>query len=161
VDPASLTPSAEARLQSIRRLQAFLDEAFRVPGTNFRFGWDPIIGLIPWVGDLLTALMSCAIIFQAHQMRIPRVVQLRMLFNVIIDVVIGVVPFVGDVADVFWKSNAKNLAVLERHAARTTPATPADWAFVILIFAAVVAVAVVPVLVMYWLLHAVFGRPLI
>jgi hypothetical protein len=149
------------RLHSLRKLQYFLDSAFRVPGTNFRFGWDPIIGLIPWVGDLLTAMMSCAIVVQAHQMRMPRVVQLRMLLNVAIDVAIGIVPFAGDIADVFWKSNTKNLAMLERHAARPTPATAGDWVFVILILAAIVAVAVVPVLVMYWLLHAVFGRPLL
>src|SRR6476646_460709 len=73
--------TAAERLESLRRLQNFLDNAFRVPGTNFRFGWDPIIGLIPWIGDLITAMMSCAIVIQAHQMRMPRVVQLRMLFN--------------------------------------------------------------------------------
>jgi hypothetical protein len=155
------SPAAAARVDSLRRLQYFLDSAFRVPGTNFRFGWDPIIGLIPWVGDLLTAMMSCVIVIQAHQMRIPRVVQLRMLLNIAIDVVLGIVPFAGDIADVFWKSNAKNLAMLERQAARPTPATAGDWVFVILILAAIVAVAVVPVLVMYWLLHVVFGRPLV
>ena len=105
--------------------------------------------------------MSCVIVIQAHQMRIPRVVQLRMLLNVAVDVMLGVVPFAGDIADVFWKSNAKNLALLERQTVRTTPATAGDWAFVILVVASIVAVAVVPVLVMYWLLHAVLGRPLI
>jgi hypothetical protein len=157
----SLGATPNERVQSLRKLQFFLDSAFRVPGTNFRFGWDPIIGLIPWVGDLLTAMMSCAIVIQAHQMRIPRVVQLRMLLNIAIDVVIGIVPFAGDIADVFWKSNARNLALRERQVARPTPATPGDWVFVVAVLAGVLAVAVVPVLVMYWLLHAVFGRPLI
>src|SRR5437870_729901 len=90
-------------LNSLRSLKRLLDEAFRVPGTNIRFGWDPIIGLLPWVGDLMTALFSCAIIVQAHRMRLPRVVVVRMMLNVAIDVVIGVVPLVGDAADVFWK----------------------------------------------------------
>jgi hypothetical protein len=156
----SSTPT-EARLNSLRRLQYALDNAFRVPGTSFRFGWDPIIGLVPWVGDLLSALMSCAIVVQAHQMRVPRVVQLRMVLNIGIDVVLGIVPLVGDLADVFWKSNAKNMAILERHAAQPTPTTPGDWVFVALVLAAVVAVAAIPVLVMYWLLHAVLGRPLV
>jgi hypothetical protein len=75
------------RLSSLRGLQRLLDERFRVPGTNFRFGWDPIVGLIPWAGDLLTAVLSCAIAVQAHH-GLPRVVQLRML-NVGIDAVIG------------------------------------------------------------------------
>jgi len=161
VPSVSLGATPSERVQSLRKLQYFLDSAFRVPGTNIRFGWDPIIGLVPWVGDLVTAMMSGVIVVQAHQMRIPRVVQLRMLLNVAVDVMLGVVPFAGDIADVFWKSNAKNLALLERQAVRTTPATAGDWAFVILVVASIVAVAVVPVLVMYWLLHAVLGRPLI
>src|SRR6059036_2445344 len=101
-----------SRLDVLRSLQRWLDEAFRVPGTSIRFGWDPIIGLVPWVGDLLTALFSCAIIVQAHRMRIPRVVVARMLINVGLDLVIGVVPFVGDAIDFFWKSNTKNFALL-------------------------------------------------
>src|SRR5207244_8237412 len=98
-------------MNALRALKRLLDEAFRVPGTNVRFGWDPIIGLVPWAGDLFTALLSCAILVQAHQMRIPRVVQLRMLINIAIDVLVGVVPIVGDIADLFWKSNTKNCAL--------------------------------------------------
>src|SRR4051794_32526151 len=140
-------------MQAMRNLQRMLDAAFRVPGTNFRFGWDPIIGLVPWAGDLLTAMMSCAIVVQAHQMRVPRVVQLRMLLNIGIDVVIGIVPFVGDIADMFWKSNAKNMALLERHAATPTPARGSDWAFVLLVIAAIIVIAAVPLVVVYWLVH--------
>src|SRR5262249_40104928 len=120
----------QRRMHALRGLKRLLDEAFRVPGTGIRFGWDPIIGLVPWVGDALTALFSCAIIVQAHQMRVPKIVQLRMLFNVGIDVLVGIVPVVGDVADVFWKSNTKNFALLERHAAEPRPASAGDWVFV-------------------------------
>ena len=87
-------------------------------------------------------------------MRVPRVVQLRMLLNVAIDMVIGVVPFVGDVADVFWKSNAKNFALLERHAAEPRPATAGDWLFVAGVLVAVVVIALAPLVVVYWLVHA-------
>ena len=131
----------------------WLDEAFRVPGTNIRFGWDPIIGLVPWVGDVLTAILGCAIVVQAHHMRVPRVVQLRMLLNVGIDLVVGIVPFVGDAADVFWKSNSKNFALLERHARQSVPATRGDWLFVIGLVAAVLAMALVPLVVLYWVVH--------
>jgi hypothetical protein len=99
-------------------------------------------------------------VIQAHQMRVPRVVQLRMLLNIGIDVVIGIVPFIGDVADVFWKSNTKNLALLERHAAAPRPATAADWAFVVAVIAAIIVIAAVPLIVLYWLVHVVAGRPL-
>ena len=140
-------------LESLRALQRWLDEAFRVPGTSFRFGWDPIIGLVPWVGDVLTAMMSLAIIAQAHRMRLPRVVQIRMLLNVVIDVGLGVVPIVGDVIDVVWKSNSKNMALVERHATEVRPATFGDWLFVVGIAAAVIAVAFIPVVVVYWLVN--------
>jgi hypothetical protein len=154
VDPAR-------RMQALREWQRFLDSAFRVPGTSFRFGWDPIIGLIPWAGDMLTAAMSCAIVMQAHRMRVSRVVQLRMLLNVGIDLVVGIVPFVGDVADVFWKSNSKNLALLERHAGQARPATTGDWMFVVGVIAGILLIAAVPVIVMYWVMHALLGRSLV
>jgi hypothetical protein len=76
-----------------------------------------------------------------------------MVMNVAIDVIVGVIPVFGDVADVFWKSNAKNFALLERHAAEPQPATPGDWLFVAGIIAAVVLIAAVPLIVMYWLVH--------
>ena len=138
-------------LSALRSLKHFLDEAFRVPGTNIRFGWDPIVGLIPWAGDLLTGLLSCAIIVQAHRMSVPRVVQLRMLLNVVIDVIVGAVPLVGDVADVFWKSNTKNFALLELHADEVRPPSAGDWLFVIGVIAVIVVIALIPLLVLYWL----------
>jgi len=141
------------RLDALRSLKRLLDEAFRVPGTRLRFGWDPIIGLVPWVGDALTALLGCAIIVQAHHMRVPKVVQLRMLFNVGIDLLVGVIPFFGDLFDVFWKSNAKNFELLERHAAEATPPTLGDWLFVGSIVLAIAAIALVPLFVIYWLLN--------
>jgi Domain of unknown function (DUF4112) len=146
------------RIEALRKLKRLLDEAFRVPGTSLRFGWDPIIGLVPWVGDLLTALMGCAIVVQAHQMRVPGVVQLRMLLNIGIDLVTGVVPVVGDAFDFFWKSNAKNFALLERHAPAVQPATRGDWIFVVGIIAAVVAMAAIPLIVLYLVVQMLMVR---
>jgi hypothetical protein len=152
---------AVRRVQALREWQRLLDGAFRVPGTRMRFGWDPIIGLIPWAGDVVGALMSCALILQAHQLRVPRIVQVRMLMNVGIDVFLGIVPFVGDVADFFWKSNARNLALVERHAGQAGPATTGDWLFVAGVALVILAVAAVPILVMYWIVDGFFGRPLL
>ena len=148
-----MTPDLDRRMHALRSLQRLLDSVFRVPGTSIRFGWDPLIGLVPWVGDLLTAVFSCAIILQAHHLRVPRVVQLRMVMNIAIDVIAGAIPFLGDVADVFWKSNEKNFALLERHAAEARPPTRGDWLFVAGLIAAVVAIAAVPLVVLYWLVH--------
>ena len=148
----------DRRLESLRALKRFLDEQFRVPGTNLRFGWDPLIGLIPWAGDALTAVLGIGIIVQAHHMRVPKVVQLRMLFNIAIDLLLGVVPFFGDAIDFFWKSNSKNFALLERHVGTARPATTGDWLFVGGVTAVIIGVALIPIFVVYWLLHAVGPR---
>jgi hypothetical protein len=154
--PRPLTPEVEQRLNALRSLKGWLDEAFQVPGTSLRFGWDPLIGLVPWVGDLLTALMSGAIVLQAHHMRLPRVVQLRMLGNVAVDLIAGAIPLVGDAADFFWKSNKKNFALLEQHAYEVRPPSAGDWLFVSAILLALLAVALVPLAVMYWIGSALF-----
>jgi len=142
-------------LGSLRSLQRLLDEAFRVPGTRIRFGWDAIIGLVPWAGDVLTALLGLSILVAAHRMRVPGIVQVRMLLNLAIDLLIGLVPFAGDIADVFWKANTKNMALLERHAASPMPATAADWWFVTGVTAVVCSLAALPLLALYWLLNGV------
>lgn len=145
----------DQRLQNIRKIARLLDTAFRVPGTRVQFGWDAIIGLVPWLGDTVTAMLASVILVQAHKMRVPRIIQLRMLLNVALDIVVGLVPFFGDVADVFWKANTRNLALLERHAAQPMRATPGDWLFVVGILAAVGLLAAVPILVLYWLVGAI------
>jgi hypothetical protein len=142
------------RLDRLRALRRFLDEAFRVPGTRVRFGWDPIIGLIPGAGDLMAALLASATVVQAHQMGVPRVVLLRMLLNLGIDLAIGMIPVVGDVADAFWKATTRNLALVERQASGGAVATSGDWAFVGLVVVAVLAMAAVPLAVLVWLAAA-------
>ncbi len=146
---------SERRLRGLRRLQRTLDSAFAVPGTRIRFGWDPIIGLIPWAGDALTAMLACAIVVQAHRMRVPRVVQLRMLLNVGIDMLVGIVPLVGDVADVFWQANRRNMRLLEQHAALPVPASVGDWVFVGFALAMVLATAAIPPLLFYFFLRLI------
>ena len=148
------------RIDQLRQLQRLLDKAFRIPGTNIRFGWDPVAGLIPWAGDALTALLSCAFLVQAFRMRLPRVVQLRMLLNIAIDLVFGAVPVIGDVTDLVWKANTRNLALLERHAAEPQPARLSDWLFVVGIAAGVVLALSLPFVVLYGLLNAL-GRAFI
>ena len=151
----------DRRLDALRRLQYVLDEAYRVPGTSIRFGWDALVGLIPWIGDLTTALMACGIIVQAHQMRVPRVVQLRMILNVAVDLLVGLMPLVGDVADVFWKSNKKNFALLERHAVPNARPTPGDWIFVTTAVSAVLLIAIAPLVMVYWIVHSMMRAGLL
>lgn len=144
---------ASERLRTLRTIQQALDEAFRVPGTGIRFGWDSIVGLVPWAGDAVTAALACVIVFQAHRMRVPRVVLLRMIGNVALDLLIGIVPVFGDVADVFWKANTRNMALLERHAHAPGPARLGDWLFVGALLATIVAIAVVPLILLIMFLQ--------
>ena len=129
-----------------------LDSAFRVPGTNLTFGLDPLLGLIPWIGDLTTPLFSAVLLLHAVRMRIPKIVQLRMLMNAAIDFVIGVIPVIGDLFDFGWKANVRNLALLERHADPGTAATPSDWAFVLIVLGVLALLAITPFLILGWLL---------
>jgi hypothetical protein len=142
----SLTRGQEQRLATLRRIAELLDSAFVVPGTNYRIGLDPIIGLIPMVGDLASPLFTIGLLWQAYDLGIPKVVQLRMLFNAAIDALVGAVPFVGDLFDFGWKANEWNLALVELHAYEERHAAAGDWVFVIGMMVLVMAIAVLPFL---------------
>jgi hypothetical protein len=109
-----------------------MDSAYRVPGTQIRFGWDPIVGLLPGVGDVATASFAVTILYHAYLLGVPRVVLVRMVLNTLIDLAAGLVPVAGDVADVAWKSNTANLALLERHERPGVKPSSGDWAIVLL-----------------------------
>lgn len=96
----------------IRRLAWLLDEAFPIPGTSQRVGFDALIGLIPGIGDAVGALFSTYIIMEAARRGASVWTVTRMLGNVALETVVGLVPLVGDVFDVVWKANARNLAIL-------------------------------------------------
>ena len=92
-----------------------LDQAFRVPGTNFRFGWDAILGLVPGVGDAVTGVFQVALIIAiARGGAFPVAVLLRMLANVALDNTLGAIPLLGDVFDFFFKANTRNLKLVRR-----------------------------------------------
>jgi len=107
-----------SRVERLDRLTRLLDIAFVVPGTNIRFGVDAIVGLIPVVGDWAGVALSSLVIFEAARIGAPAVLLARMVGNVVIEGVFGSVPVVGDVFDVFWRANRRNLALLRRHLSR-------------------------------------------
>jgi glycerol uptake facilitator-like aquaporin len=104
-----------------------LDSKFRIPGTNIRFGVDPVLSLIPVLGELSTPMFTALVLTQALRQRLPGVVILRMIVNALIDAAIGAVPVAGTVADVFWRANNDNLALLQRHRQRERPPTKTDY----------------------------------
>lgn len=156
-----LTGPERRRVEALRRWATLLDAAFGIPGTRFRVGLDALIGLVPGVGDAVSGVFSAALIVQAARMGIPRVVLGRMAANVLIDVLVGAIPFLGDLFDVGWKANLRNVALLERFVlggARTASAP--DYLFLGGVVAAIVVATFVPVLLLLLLLQAL-GRPLL
>ena len=129
-----------------------LDSAFRVPGTNIRFGLDAIVGLIPGIGDISTPAFAVLLLLQAVRMRLPVVVQARMVLNAAIDMIAGLVPILGDIADVGWKANLRNLALLERHARPGVAPSRGDYLFVWVCVGLLVLIAVAPIVLLVWLL---------
>ena len=123
---------APALAEEVKRLEALawmLDSSIPVPGTNLRIGLDPLIGLIPVVGDLVGMLFSAYILIQAARLGIPRVTLMRMGFNVTLEAVVGVIPFVGDAFDFWWQANRKNVDPLKAHLRDPRRAKRGDWAF--------------------------------
>jgi hypothetical protein len=110
-----------ATLNRIRKLSRLMDTAIRIPGIGFRIGLDPIIGLIPGAGDLVSTAFSAYIIYLATRFSIPSKDLRKMLFNIGLEAVAGTVPLVGDLFDAYYKSNIRNLAILEQHLQATEP----------------------------------------
>lgn len=153
-----LTPAQEQRLAGLRGIADLLDNAFVVPGTSYRIGLDPLLGLIPGLGDLVSPVFTIALLLHSRHLGVPKVVQARMLINVAIDALVGVVPVVGDLFDFAWKANDKNLQLLELHAREDRGGSAADYAFVTLMILGVVVLAAIPFVLLVWLMSVLGAR---
>ncbi len=102
-------------LQRLRALTRVLDDLVPIPGTRFRFGLDPVIGLVPGAGDALGAVISAYAVLVAVRLGAPASVLLRMCGNIALDAFAGTVPFLGDLFDFGFKANRRNLRLLERY----------------------------------------------
>jgi hypothetical protein len=139
---------------SLDRLASLLDDGFSVPGTSLRFGLDPLIGLIPGIGDLLGGLASFVFVFAGWQRRLPQVTLLRMVVNIAIDSLGGTLPVIGDAFDVYWKSNRMNFQLLQRHAlAPHRNHAWRDWLFLWMVIVIMVALALLPVAILVWIIY--------
>jgi hypothetical protein len=136
----SVPRSADAsRIIFVRFLADLLDQRFTIPGTSIRVGLDPILGLIPGIGDALANIAGSAILVIAVQLNVPKIVLIRMGLNVASNALIGAIPVFGDIFSIWFRSNAKNADLLERYAGRETHrAGLEDWLFVAGIISAVV-----------------------
>lgn len=115
-DPQAVRMRAEA-------LEKLLERAFHIPGTKIPFGLDSIIGLVPVLGDLLTAAMGAYMVWEARNLGMSKRQLIRMTANVGIDTAIGAIPIVGDAFDLVWRSNTKNLRIIKKHLDKHHPGT--------------------------------------
>src|SRR5215208_2093523 len=111
-------PSREDSIARITALTKLLDSAFLIPGLNRRVGIDAVIGLIPGVGDAISAALASYIIWEARQRGLPRWKIARMVGNVAFDTAIGAIPVAGDAFDLFFKANERNLRIVNEHLKR-------------------------------------------
>jgi hypothetical protein len=116
----------ERRYAGVSRV---LDDLVPIPGTSQRVGLDPVIGLVPWVGDLVSAGVGLWLIAEAARFKIPTVVLVRMLLNTLVDLAVGAIPILGDIFDVVSRSNSRNLALFRLHATDPGASTTGHTAF--------------------------------
>lgn len=148
-----------------RWVALLMDNLLRIPGTNFRFGIDPLIGLIPGLGDTGSAMVSAIALIQAARRGVPKIVLVRMSLNILLNELIGIVPVVGDAFSFWFKSNARNYELIRQHTA--SGAAPrqsrrSDWIFVVAVLVALALIVsagiIISLFVLQRLLQLLQGR---
>ena len=139
------------------RMVRFLDDGFTVPGTKFRVGFDAILGLVPPVGDVVTTASSVALLWVAWKRELPYPVMARMLGNLAVDAIVGAVPILGDLFDLVFKANRRNLDLIEQYSgSRREVSRNAKW-FLIALAAGVVGILVASLVLSVLLLQALLS----
>lgn len=135
-------PDEQAELEIIRMFATVMDEAVTVPGTKLKFGLDAILGLLPGIGDLGSAAISAYLLRAASRLGVPMVVQLRMLLNIFIDTMLGLVPIVGDYLDILFKSNVRNANLILHAVENRKTAARSSWFTLIGVFTLFILITV-------------------
>jgi hypothetical protein len=145
-----------------RWLALIMDNFLPFPGTKLRFGLDPIIGLIPGIGDVASAIISAVAFVHAARCGVPKILLARLAMNILINELVGIIPGLGDAFSFWFKSNVRNYELLHRYSAAPARSRRSDWIFVIavlgLLFAIVCAGLIVTVLVLEAIVRFVFNR---
>ena len=123
MNAATMSDDPAAIRQRVEMMEKVLERSFTIPGTKMPVGLDTIVGLIPVVGDLITAAMGAYIVWEARNLGLSKFQLTRMAANVGIDTLLGAVPLAGDVFDFFWRSNSRNLRIIRKHLDKNHPST--------------------------------------
>lgn len=134
-------------------IAALLDDMFRIPGTQIRFGLDALIGWIPGIGDAAAGIASFFIVFAAWRRGVQSITLVRMIANVLLETTIGAIPVAGDLFHVFWKANRRNYRLLVREKEQPGLNTGRDWIFLAIILSMVIAAAAIPIAILIWILR--------
>jgi hypothetical protein len=132
--PSSSPQSQLLQLARIRSISDLWDRAFGIPGTKWRVGLESVLGLLPVGGDVVGLGISIYILWQVVQFNLPKTILVRMVVNIAIDALVGSVPILGDLFDVTWKANTKNVNLLESHLQQPSQSHRADRRFLWLLF---------------------------
>jgi hypothetical protein len=140
-------------------IAALLDDIFRIPGTNIRFGLDALIGWIPGIGDAVAGIASFLIVFAAWRRGAPWITLVRMIANVLLETTLGAIPVAGDIFHVVWKANRRNYRLLIREKEQPGSNIRRDWMFLLFIFIGAIAAVGIPIGILIWLLwsHPILG----
>ncbi len=142
--------------EHLDQVAALLDDIFRIPGTQIRFGLDALIGWVPGIGDAMAAIASFLIVFAAWRRGVQVVTLIRMIANVFLETTLGAIPVAGDIFHVFWKSNRRNYRLLIREKEQPGANARRDWMFLAIIIFAAIAAVVIPVGILIWILRPLF-----
>lgn len=134
--------TSSRRLATVRKFAEWLDAGFGIPGTNIRFGIDPLLGLIPGAGDAAGAVLAGWIFVEAVRLGASRATLVRIAGNVVLDAVLGAVPLIGDLFDFAWKANLRNVSLLQRHLMEPARAHRADRLFIACVIGGVIVFVV-------------------
>jgi Domain of unknown function (DUF4112) len=146
-----------ASLEALFRwLAVVMDNFLRFPGTKLRFGVDPIIGLLPGIGDAASAIISTLALVYAARYRLPKILLVRMALNILINELVGIIPGLGDAFSFWFKSNVRNYELLRRYAAAPERAKKADWIFVFAVVAVLFLIVCIGLIVSLLLLQAIW-----
>jgi hypothetical protein len=159
VDWEVLPPEEKRKRQGLEPLFKWLalimDECIRFPGTKFKFGLDPLIGLVPGIGDTGSALVSAFALIQAARLGVPKILLARMSLNILINELVGIVPVVGDAFSFWFKSNARNYQIVKDHTAGSSVSRRSDWVFVIAVLVLLVGIVLCGLLVSFLFLREI------
>jgi hypothetical protein len=133
---------------------ALLDDMFRIPGTQIRFGLDAVIGWVPGIGDAMAGIASFLIVFAAWRRGVQAITLVRMIANVVLETTVGAIPVAGDIFHIFWKANRRNYRLLIREKEQPGSNARKDWMFLAVILFAALAAGAIPVGILIWILRS-------